>query len=111
MHELEEGAAPQAETTETPEVVAETADDTTAAPPADTQAQQQVADSAQLEQQQAKAPTPAGVHRLERARDLVEIAKGEAAELIEEGIQAFKDIDRRTMRVVHRFGQLFKQEV
>lgn len=58
----------------------------------------------------SEAPTPAGVHLLDRARALPELAKEEAAHLIEEGIQAFKDLEGRTMLVVHRFGQLFKQE-
>lgn len=56
------------------------------------------------------SPTLPAVHLLDRARALPELVKGEAAELIAEGIQAFKDIEGRTMNVVHRFGQLFKQE-
>jgi hypothetical protein len=55
--------------------------------------------------------TTAAVHRLERARSLPELAAGEKAKLVADGIQSFKDVDRRTMNVVIAGGTLHKQEV
>jgi hypothetical protein len=59
----------------------------------------------------APEPVPCGVVRLEHARALPEIIKGDRGDLVPGGIQSFKDTDRRTMNVVVRDGNLFKQEV
>jgi hypothetical protein len=59
---------------------------------------------------QAQEPQPT-VHNLERARDLLELAADEEGAVPAEGIQSFKDTDRRTMRVVVSNNRLYKQEV
>lgn len=50
------------------------------------------------------------VPNLERAQALPELAKGVISTLVSEGIQSFKDTDRRTMLVVVVDGALFKQQ-
>jgi hypothetical protein len=63
----------------------------------------------------AAAPAPGraanAVHRLEWAQELAELAKRIPADQVPEGIQSFKDTDRRTMNVVLSGDRLFKQEV
>lgn len=59
----------------------------------------------------AQPERPVGLHLMERLQALPELAREEAAELVREGIQAFKDIDRRTMKVVIQGAKYFKQEV
>jgi cell pole-organizing protein PopZ len=60
----------------------------------------------------AQAKESPAVWRVERARALLELpASAKTAKLVADGIQSFKDTDRRTMNVVVAGGQLYKQEV
>jgi hypothetical protein len=51
------------------------------------------------------------VHRLERAQELPLLPEKMVGRPPRDGIEAFKDTDGRTMRVLVVGGQLFKQEV
>jgi hypothetical protein len=51
------------------------------------------------------------VHRLDRAQELPLLPEKMVGRPPREGIEAFKDTDGRTMRVLVAGGQLFKQEV
>jgi hypothetical protein len=64
-----------------------------------------------LSAEHAPGNTPTEINRLESARELPEIAKGESTTQVATGIQSFKDTDRRTMNVVLANGVLHKQEV
>lgn len=55
------------------------------------------------------AAPPVPLTRIEQARELPEASKDDPAAIVQAGIQAFKDADRRTMHVVVVYGRLYKQ--
>lgn len=60
----------------------------------------------------ARAEGQNDIATVDKAQALPELGKDAAAHPADETIKAFKDADRRTMRVVMSdLGQLFKQEV